>query len=334
MVRASGIGSMPGEDAEAYDEAVRMVLGELSDLPYLPELPGRGAHANMTGRALAVVTDLGADLQPAGWRLTDAPGVDHRRARSLLAQDLDTLEEQAQGFEGTFKIQVAGPWTLAATVEKPRGDRVLADHGARYELAQALAAALGEHLADLGRRFPEASLLVQVDEPALPSVLAGQVPTASGFGRHRSVHPPEASALLTEVFAAISAAGATPIAHCCAADVPVDLLRGAGAQGISVDVTALAPSAYDALASALEAGEWALLGVVPSVDPVSADDREPGTAVHRLFDMLGLAPTERTVVTPTCGLAGASPAWARRALEQARAAAGRLDQADARIERD
>jgi len=74
--------------------------------------------------------------------------------------------------------------------------------------------------------------------------------------------------------------------------------------------------------------------VVPSVDPVSADDREPSTAVHRLFDMLGLAPTERTVVTPTCGLAGASPAWARRALEQARAAAGRLDQADARIERD
>jgi len=211
---------------------------------------------------------------------------------------------------------------------------VLADHGARYELAQALAAALGEHLADLGRRFPEALLLVQVDEPALPSVLAGQVPTASGFGRHRSVHPPEASALLTEVFAAISAAGATPIAHCCAADVPVDLLRGAGAQGISVDVTALAPSAYDALASALEAGEWALLGVVPSVDPVSADDREPSTAVHRLFDMLGLAPTERTVVTPTCGLAGASPAWARRALEQARAASGRLDQADARIERD
>ena len=36
-----------------------------------PELPGRGAHADMTGRALAVVAELGADLQPAGWRLTD-----------------------------------------------------------------------------------------------------------------------------------------------------------------------------------------------------------------------------------------------------------------------
>jgi hypothetical protein len=71
------------------------VLGELPDLPHLPELPARGAHAGMTARALAVVADLGFDLQPAGWRLTDAPGVDHRRARSLLAQDLDVLEEQA-----------------------------------------------------------------------------------------------------------------------------------------------------------------------------------------------------------------------------------------------
>ncbi len=74
------------------------------------------------------MVDLAADLQPAGWRLTGssaASGVDHRRARSLLAQDLDQVEEQAQGYAGAFKIQVAGPWTLAATVEKPRGDKVL-----------------------------------------------------------------------------------------------------------------------------------------------------------------------------------------------------------------
>ena len=96
----------------------------------------------MTGRALAVMAELGADLQPAGWRLTDAPGIDHRRARSLLAQDLDGLEEQAQGYDGAFKVQVAGPWTLAATVERPRGDKVLADFGARRELAQALAEGL------------------------------------------------------------------------------------------------------------------------------------------------------------------------------------------------
>ena len=114
---ATGVGSMPGEDIH---EAVRTVLGELPDLPHLPELPGRGVIAGMTGRALALVADLGFDLQPAGWRLTDAPGVDHRKARSLLAQDLDALEERVQGaglFEdgGELKVQVAGPWSRPAT---------------------------------------------------------------------------------------------------------------------------------------------------------------------------------------------------------------------------
>ena len=49
------------------------------------------------------------------------------------------LEELTQGFDGTLKVQVAGPWTLAATVERQRGDKVLADVGARRDLAQALA---------------------------------------------------------------------------------------------------------------------------------------------------------------------------------------------------
>ncbi|HQR27969.1 MAG TPA: methionine synthase, partial [Nocardioides sp.] len=70
---ATGIGSMPGTDARDLAEAVRVVLGELSGppgLPYLPELPGRGPAGGPTGRTLALVAGLGADLQPAGWRLT------------------------------------------------------------------------------------------------------------------------------------------------------------------------------------------------------------------------------------------------------------------------
>ena len=74
MTVATGIGSMPGTTDEAYAEAVRVVLGELPDLPHVPELPGRGATAAMTGRGLAVVESLAADLQPAGWRLTGPPG--------------------------------------------------------------------------------------------------------------------------------------------------------------------------------------------------------------------------------------------------------------------
>ena len=326
---ATGVGSLPGADADAYAEAVRLVLGELPDLPHLPELPGRGVVAGMTGRGVAVLSGLAVDLQPAGWRLTGSSGVDHRRARSLLAQDLDVLEEQAQGYAGRVKVQVAGPWTMAATVEKPRGDRVLADAGARRELAQALAEGVAVHVGDVRRRLPGATeVWVQVDEPALPAVLGGQVPTASGFGRHRSVHPPEAAAALGWVTEAVLAAGGIPLVHCCAAEVPVDLLRGAGFVGIGVDLDAVAATAYTGLAEALEAGERVLLGVVGSVDPPTAPtEREVTDRVLGWLDMVGLDPAgsgERLVLTPACGLAGASPQWARQALALVRGAARNL----------
>jgi len=325
---------MPGED---FAEAVRIVLGEVPDLPFLPELPERGVTAQMIGRTLGLVADLGFDLQPAGWRLTDAPGIDHRRARSLLAQDLDALEEQTQSSElftagGELKVQLCGPWTLAASVERPRGDRLLADVGARRELAQALAEGVVQHLADLARRVPGAKLVVQVDEPGLPAVLAGQVPTSSGFGRHPSVDPPRASAALEEVFAAITAAGATGIAHCCAADVPIGLLRGAGAQGISLDLDLLAAAAYNDLATALDDGSRVFLGLLPGTDPGPDGSRVPTVQqvvdrVLRLLDMLGFDPDEvrsQLVLTPTCGLAGASPQYARTALSLLRESAVRL----------
>lgn len=323
---ATGVGSLPGSD---FAEAARTVLGELPDLPHVPELPARGVQAGMVGRSLAVLAGLGADLVPDGWRLTgsEASGVDHRRARSLLGQDLDTVEEQTQGLEGPLKVQVAGPWTLAATVEKPRGDRVLSDHGARRELAGALAQGVADHLADLRRRVPGAQLVLQLDEPALPAVLGGRVPTASGLHRHRSVHLPEASALLETVIAAARDAGATTVAHCCAAEAPVGLLTGAGADGVSVDLEVLDPAAYDPLAELLEAGRPVYLGVVPGTDPAPWPTETSTTEkVMRLLDMLGLeaGTLPSLVVTPACGLAGSSPAWAREALRLVRAVATNL----------
>ncbi len=330
MVIATGVGSMPGEEEHEYAEAVRLVLGELPDLPYLPELPGRGAPAAMTGRALAIMSDLGADLQPAGWRLTDAPGIDHRRARSRLAQDLDILEEQAQGLQGAFKVQVAGPWTLAATVEKPRGDKLLGDHGARRELAQALAEGIRGHVADVRRRLRDVDrLVVQVDEPALAAVLTANVPTASGFQRHRSVDQPDASAALEWVLDAITEAGAEPWVHTCAAGTPLDLLRGAGARGLSVDLSQMSAADHDVLGEALDHDETVVLGVVPSTDPATPPkDGEVAERVVRWLDMLGLDPATiggRLALSTTCGLAGASHDWSRQALTTVRKAAKHLD---------
>jgi methionine synthase II (cobalamin-independent) len=311
-MRATGVGSVPGED---FREWAKVSLGQV-DVPFVPELPARGAHAQMIGRSLAFLEGLEADLQPAGWRVGVGAGRDHRLAESLLAQDLDVLEELGHDHEGPLKHQVAGPWTLAASVELARGEKVLADHGARRDLAESLAAGMSEHLRDLGRRFPRAELVVQVDEPALPAVLSAAIPTASGFGRHRTIHPPEADAHLQLLTAAIRAAGATPVAHVCAADVPVTLLRGAGFAAIGFDLALTPPD--DAWAEAFEAGVELWPGVVPATDPATVPTS--ATLIGRVdaflkrlgFDEETADP--RVVVSPSCGLAGASPGWARQAL--------------------
>jgi hypothetical protein len=141
------------------------------------------------------------------------------------------------------------------------------------------------------------------------------------------VDAPGASPALEWVFAAVTESGGTPVAHCCASDVPVSLLTGAGASGVSVDLDELPTSAYDELAGLLEQGRPVHLGVVPNSTPSDRlSDRDVTERVLRLLDMLGLDPESASslVVTPTCGLAGADARWARRALDLCRAVAANL----------
>lgn len=296
---------MPGEDVADW---ARFVLGEL-DVPFVPELPARGAHAAMIGRTLALLDGLDADLQPAGWRLGVGSGVDHRRARSLLAQDLDTLEEIGSDHDGPLKQQLAGPWTLASAVELGRGDKLLADHGARRDLAESLASGLADHLRDMRRRFSRSELIVQIDEPALPAVLAARVPTMSGFGRHRSIDASQANAHLRLLVDVITAAGATPVVHVCAADVPVALLREAGFTAIAFDLALVRPG--EDWAETLEAGVDLWLGAGGASAGAIIDQ------VTRFLHALGHEPEnvrERMVIAASCGLAGHDPVEARRSL--------------------
>lgn len=319
---ATGVGSMPGSDPA---EAVRIVLGELPDLPFLPELPARGPHGDLTGRTTALLTDLHADLQPSGWRITPRPGRDGQRARDLLSRDVDALEE-TEVRPPVLKVQAAGPWTLAATMELTRGDRLLADHGAVTDLAESLGEGLRLHLADLSRRLPGTTLLLQLDEPALPGVLAAQIPTASGFGRLRA---PDAETAATRLRAVLSVSEHT-VVHCCAARPPIELLLRAGAGAVSLDAALLTPRDDDAIGSAVEAGAGVLLGLVPSADADLSDlpaRMEPATALWR---RLGFDPDllpSTVVVTPSCGLAGSSPAYARRALAACAEIARRMGEA-------
>jgi hypothetical protein len=303
-------------------ESVRLVMGELGErpgLPFLPELPGRGVGADMMGRAAGLLVDLYAEVQPSGWRIADRPGRDHGRALSHLSSDLDLLEEHTQGYTGLLKVQAAGPWTLAAAIELPHGDKMLADAGAVRDVASSLAEGLRLHLDGLRRRVPGARLVLQLDEPALPGVLDGTVPTASGFGTLRAVEEPIVRDLLRTV---VEAVDAPVVVHCCAAGVPFDLIRGAGAAAISFDLRLLSEKQDEALGETIENGVTLFAGVIPPTDP--AEPRavtvkallDRVLALRRLgFPSAGLA--RSMAFTPACGLAGASPAWARRALKLA-----------------
>jgi len=325
---------MPGTSAL---EAAKVVVGELPELPHLPELPARGLGADIIGRTAGLLVDLAVEEVTSGYRVAARAGRDHHRAVRLLREDLDAFEqalEQAGARPPAVKVQAAGPWTLAAGIELRTGHRVLTDQGALREFTESLAEGLAQHAAEVARRTG-VPVVVQLDEPSLPAVLAGRLPTPSGLGTVAAVEVADAQAALSRVLAA--APGAT-VVHCCAPNPPLALLRRSGADALSIDLTgaaAIGGELADAAGEAWDGGATLLLGIVPPLEPTAPGTLRgivpplaaPGTlhamvrTAFELADRLGFARETlagRAVPTPACGLAGATPPWARRALALAR----------------
>jgi hypothetical protein len=318
-VAATSVGSLPGTSPL---EAARIVAGELSEFVHVVELPARGPGADLIGRTaglLAGVSDsFGLETTPLGWRFAMAPGREMRRAQSFLGEDLDALEESCIDYAGPVKVQVVGPWTLAAAVELRTGERALKDPVAAWDIAQALGEALVGHVADVRRRLPRsAAVVVQLDEPSLPAVLAGRIGTASGLSSYRPVDGQDAERSLRHVLSMIEGAGGLPGVHCCASDVPIDLLRASGAAFASLDLTTPVPALDDPLGRAFEAGMGVFAGCVPAIGVGGIGERLASAPLRDLLHRLGLEDDRwlrQAVVTPSCGLAGASPTWVRAAL--------------------
>jgi hypothetical protein len=278
-------------------------------LPYLPELPGRGPGADMVGRATALLVDVHAELTPSGWRVADRPGRDRSRAEGFWRQDLDELAEAYEGWEDELKVQVVGPWTLAATLELQRGERVLVDPGAVRDVRASFTDGLLDRIREIESLVPGARLVVQVDEPALPSVIEGRLPTASGYGRVPAVDPQDVESGLREVVAALE--DRSTVIHCCDGAVPLPLLRATGAGAVSLDTTGLTAMQWESVAATVEDGVALWAGCLPTdgswtreaaVDALTTGWRRTG---------MSSSGVDGLTVTPACGLAGAQPPAAR-----------------------
>lgn len=308
-------------------EAAKIIRGELGTphLPFLAELPDRGVGSDALGRTATLLEELAVDVQPYGWRLVDRPGKDFRRAASALATDINVLADVA-GTEdrpaAEIKVQLVGPLSLAAGLHLHNGERALIDYGARRDLAASLAAGVGRYLSRVAAAVPGARLVVQIDEPDIAAVLAGTIPTSSGYRTLRAVPSSEARESWRVVLDALRAAGAAEIVISVPEiEAPFEQILAAGADGIAVPLRALTSRQWEQLAGAAEAGKrlWiGALNVAGESLPRAADCVD---AVWRPWRQLGLSPEGVSTIrlTPSSGLAGHTPA-------QATAVLGRLTQ--------
>lgn len=321
---ASGAGSWPGTVARA---AAEVVVGELGGaLAHIVELPARGVGADSIGRAGALLIDVAIDTVPRGYRITARPGAVTRRAASLLDEDIDALEEawETAGLRGSgrvVKVQAPGPITLAAELELANGHRAITDVGAVRDVAASLAEGVGAHRATVSRRL-DTPVVVQFDEPSLPAAVAGRL---TGVTALTPVPPIDDALATTLLDTCVAAAGADVAVHSCAAQLPWKVLQRSGIAAISVDATTLRPADLDAIAEFIESGRTVMLGVVSSSPPQRRPSvEEVAAAVVAVTDRLGFSRSalrDRIGITPACGLAAATPQWARTAIGLARRAA-------------
>jgi methionine synthase II (cobalamin-independent) len=320
---ATGIGSWPGSSPR---EAAEIVIGELHNLPHLVELPARGVGADIIGRASALLVDICIDIVPRGYRIANGRSAVVRRAVSLLDEDIDALEEawEKAGLRGgtrTVKVQAPGPITLAAQLELPGGHRALTDPGAVRDLAASLAEGVAAHRAQLERRL-ETPVVVQFDEPLLPAALEGRL---TGVTSLSPVHPVDESVAIGLLDDCVAVVGAEVALHSCAAGLPWKALQRSGIHAVSVDISTLTAADLDGVGDFVDSGRTVMLGVVPTTAPtVLPSAEEIAKAVVGVTDRLGFARSglrERIGISPACGLAGATPQWARAAIELAQKAA-------------
>jgi len=319
----TSIGSWPGTNVR---ETTLMVRDLCSDFPHLVELPERGPGADMIGRTMALLSAISSDLSvettTTGWRLAKSRGRNMRRADAYLDEDLDVAAEVFENYVGDYKVQLVGPWTLAAGVETTSGDKLLTDPGVCREVAEVLVHAVKQHVAEVSKRVPGANIVLQIDEPSLPFVLQGGIKTQSGWGKYSPVEPQIVATSLQSVAAATQGLS---LVHCCAGDVPFELIYNSGFDAVSIDASLFGDELFDVLGQAHDRNVRVILGIQPhSLDAglayLSHLARRIGLSAQELSDTIALS--------PPCGLVDATMSDARERIKRLHAVSEAFQEVD------
>jgi hypothetical protein len=204
------------------------------------------------------------------------------------------------------------------------GEKVIRDPGAMRDVVAALALGAAEHLRAVRARFPNAALVLQLDEPALPAVLAGAVPTASGWQRYRSVDLPVVSTGLSAVFAGAE----HTVLHVLGPRTVWELADNLALSAWTLDLSRHHRKDDDVVGNLLDSGRAVIFNITVAKDLSESEQVARGYAqIVEIRDRLSFAPdwfAARVALAPTGKSLGESLTDLREALAVVREIGRRL----------
>jgi hypothetical protein len=174
-------------------------------------------------------------------------------------------------------------------------------------------------------------LVVQIDEPDIASVMAGTIPTASGYRTLRSISGEEVTGAWKLVIDALKSAGVVEtVVSIPEIEAPIERVLAAGADGVAVPLKALTSRQWEQLAEAVEDGKRVWAGALATSDPRAQLPRtaEVVESIWKPWRQLGLPASGLAGlrVTPSTGLADFTPSTAKDVLKKLTQVADGLDQ--------
>jgi hypothetical protein len=324
---ATGIGSLPHATAE---EALRVILSNVPDAPFWPQLPARGLNEQMEvqyNQGLPrVVIDRAKErmyIDTAGDASMDlatfyehflAEDLDYFQITPEFSQGLPALETalQAAGRKPFVKVQTTGPISFGLTIVDENKRAIFYNPEFVDVVVKCLVMKCRWQIKKFAP-FAE-QVICFIDEPIL---------SAFGSSTYVSVTRDDVVAKLAEVVEAVHAEGALAGVHCCG-NTEWSILIDAGVDIVNFDAfdygetIALYP---EAVRRHLTGGKALAWGIVPT-NSAKIRQQTPETLVaafDRLVEHLAKAANldkgliaRQALITPSCGTGSLPVADAER----------------------